>query len=111
MNGSVNKTSRAGWFERRQKLKQAVRYFIGAFEALLALFALMGLGAGLLFLVQVSIHPGVDVQRIANVRMAGVAVVESAGAAVFGLWLGRLALRNLRAARAKVSGEEQRAGG
>jgi hypothetical protein len=43
------------------------------------------------------------VQRLLNVRNAGVILVESIGATVFGLWLGRLALRNFR--NAKSSGE------
>ena len=90
----------------KQRLKRLLCYAIGVFEALLALFALVGLSAGLIFLVRLSIQPGVGAQRLVSVRVAGVAIVESTGAAIFGIWFGRLAIRNFRAAWAKAGAEE-----
>jgi len=83
-------------------------YFIGGFEALLALFALMGFGTALVLLIQLNLHPGVGAQRLVNVRTAGHAMVGLIGAGVFGSWFGRLAVRNLRDAMAKAGEEQER---
>ena len=80
-----------------------LRYFIGGFEALLALFASMGFVVALIVLIQLNLHPGVGAQRLVSVRNAGHAMVELIGTGAFGLWLGRLALRNLRDAGAKAN--------
>jgi hypothetical protein len=77
---------------------RALRYIVGGFEAFIALLALGGTGAGLIVLVQLSIHPGIGVQRLVNVRTAGFTLFESVAAAVFGWWFGRCALRNFRKA-------------
>jgi hypothetical protein len=90
--------------------KRFLRYFIGGFEALLALYALMGFGAGLIALVQLSFHPGVGVQRLVNVRNAGVILVVSIAAAIFGVWFARLAVRNLRDPQAATTGGQRRTG-
>jgi hypothetical protein len=82
---------------------RVLRYCIGGFEAFIALLALGGFGAGFITLVQLSIHPGIGVQRLVNVRMAGFILVELVGAAIFSLWFGRYALRNFRDAKAKAS--------
>jgi hypothetical protein len=65
---------------------------------LIALLALGGFGAGLIVLVQLSIHPGVGIQRLVNVRMAGFILFELVTAAFFSQWFGRCALRNFRKA-------------
>ena len=89
-------------------LMRVLRYIVGSFEALLALLALMGFGAGLIALVQLSVHPGVGVQRLVNVRRGGHILVELVAAGVFGPWFGRLAVRNFRDARAKTSDGQRR---
>ena len=80
-----------------------LRYFIGGFEALLALFGSMGFVVALIVLIQLNLHPGVGAQRLVSVRNTGHAMVELIGTGAFGLWLGRLALRNLRDAGAKAN--------
>ena len=95
---------------RRQQNASVYRrlllYFIGGFEALLALFALMCFVIALVLVIQLNLHPGVGAQRLANVRTAGHAMVGLIGAGVFGSWFGRLAVRNLRDAMAKAGGEQ-----
>ena len=83
--------------------RRVLRYFIGGFEALLALFALMGFVAVVVVLIQLNLHPGVGTQRLVSVRNAGHAMMELIGTGAFGLWLGRLALRNLRDAGGKAN--------
>jgi hypothetical protein len=90
--------------------KRFLRYFIGGFEALLALYALMGFGAGLIALIQLSLHPGVGVRRLANVRNGGEILVGVVAASIFGTWFARLAVRNFRDAKALTTGERRRTG-
>jgi hypothetical protein len=85
-----------------------LRYFIGGFEALLALMALGGFGAGLIAFVHFNLPPGVGVHRLVNVRMGGFILSELIAAAIFGPWFGRLAVRNFRDARVKVSEGQSR---
>ncbi len=81
---------------------RALRYIAGGIEALFAVVALMGFGAGLIAFVQLSVQRGV------NARMGGFILTELALAAVFGLWFGQLAVRNFRDAKAQASEEQGR---
>jgi hypothetical protein len=85
-----------------------LRYFIGGFEAVLALFALMVFLVSLVVLVQINLHPAVGAQRVVSVRNAGHVLVGLIGSGVFGWWFGRLAVRNLRDARTKTNCEGAR---
>ncbi len=78
-----------------------LRYFIGGFEALLAVFAGISFTEGLAIMIQLSLHPGVGTHRLADVRTAGQTLVGLVAAAIFGIWFARLAIRNFRKAKAK----------
>lgn len=87
-----------------------LRYFIGGFEALLAAFAGMTFAECLAVLIQLSLHPGVGAQRLADVRTTGQMLVGSVGTAIFGIWFARLAIRNFRDAKAVSTAERRPTG-
>jgi len=74
------------------------RYVIAGFQALLALFALMGFGVGLVAFLQLNLHPGTGVQRVVNVRNGGFILFELVAGAILGGWFARSAVKNFRVA-------------